>query len=62
MLEGDGIDDAPMCGGKFLTDFTDFDRYCDEHSIVAGDEPIAFAAWLHEITNGEWDGDAERVN
>lgn len=44
-----------------MSDFSDFDRYCDEHAIQAGEEPAAFAAWLHEISSGEWDGRAERV-
>lgn len=32
----------------------DFDRYCEEHGIQPGEEPAAFAAWLHEQTG--WDG------
>lgn len=32
----------------------DFDRYCDEHNIQPGEEPAAFAAWMHEQTG--WDG------
>lgn len=42
-------------------DFSDFDRYCDEHNIVDGEEPAAFAAWLHEISGGEWDGEMRKV-
>lgn len=37
-------------------DWADFDRYCDEHEIQPGEEPAAFAAWLHERTG--WDGQA----
>lgn len=40
-------------------DLSDFDRYCDEHDIQPGEEPAAFAAWLHEQTG--WDGPMERV-
>ena len=43
-----------------MADFEDFDRYCDEHKIAPGDEPIAFAAWLNEKTG--WDGDAGPVD
>ena len=43
-------------------DLADFDRYCEEHQITDEEAPIAFAAWLHEITGGEWDGKAERIN
>jgi hypothetical protein len=41
--------------------YADFDRYCDEHDIKPGEEPAAFAAWLNEISNGQWDGDVQRV-
>lgn len=37
-----------------MSDFSDFDRYCDEHNIQSGEEPAAFAAWLNEQTG--WDG------
>jgi hypothetical protein len=39
-----------------------FDAYCDEHGIKPGEEPAAFAAWLHEISGGKWDGQMERVD
>jgi hypothetical protein len=39
----------------------DFDRYCAEHGIKPGEEPAAFAAWLHEISRGKWDGDVRRI-
>jgi hypothetical protein len=41
--------------------FEDFDRYCDEHGIGDGEYGAAFAAWLHEISGGKWDGRAEQV-
>jgi hypothetical protein len=44
-----------------MADFSDFDRYCDEHDIKPGEEPAAFAAWLHEISGGQWDGHAEQI-
>ena len=39
------------------SDWSDFDRYCDEHGIKPGEAPAAFAAWLHEKTG--WDGPME---
>ena len=42
-------------------DFSDFDRYCDEHGISESELPMAFAAWLHEISGGEWEGEAHEV-
>lgn len=42
-------------------DYADFDRYCDDRGIAPGEEPAAFAAWLHEISGGTWDGDAAPV-
>jgi hypothetical protein len=41
--------------------YDDFDRYCDEHGIKPGEEPAAFAGWLHEISGGQWDGDTQRA-
>lgn len=38
-----------------------FDVYCREHDIKPGEEPAAFAAFLHEISGGEWDGPMEQV-
>lgn len=43
------------------SDYSDFDRYCDERGIKSGEEPAAFAAWLHEISGGTWDGNAGPV-
>jgi hypothetical protein len=37
----------------------DFDRYCAEHNIARGEEPAAFAAWLHEIAG--WDGRMQQI-
>jgi hypothetical protein len=42
--------------------YADFDRYCDEHNIKPGEEPAAFAAWLHEISNGKWNGQMGQVS
>jgi hypothetical protein len=42
--------------------FADFDRYCDEHGIRPGEEPAAFAAWLHELSGGKWDGPMKQAN
>ncbi len=36
-----------------------FDNYCEAHGIKPGEEPAAFAAYLHHITGGAWDGDVE---
>jgi hypothetical protein len=36
------------------TVWQDFDKYCDAHEIKPGEEPAAFAAFLHEKTG--WDG------
>jgi hypothetical protein len=33
-----------------MPDLSDFDRYCDEHHILPEDAPVAFAAWLEEVT------------
>jgi hypothetical protein len=52
-----GIGDATQPGNPF----EDFDRYCDEHGIGDGEYGPAFAAWLHEISGGKWDGRAEQV-
>lgn len=43
------------------SDYSDFDRYCDENDIKPGEEPAAFAAWLHEISAGTWNGNAGPV-
>ncbi|MDF2554109.1 MAG: hypothetical protein K0R60_4 [Microbacterium sp.] len=36
-----------------------FDEYCEQHNIGPGEYGAAFAAYLHEISGGEWDGDVE---
>jgi hypothetical protein len=38
-----------------------FDAYCAEHGIKPDEYGQAFAAFLHEISGGQWDGDVERV-
>lgn len=50
------------CPGCHSGDFADFDHYCDVNDISMEDTPIAFAAWLHRISGGTWDGDAGPVN
>lgn len=35
-------------------DLSGFDDYCEKHDIQPGEEPAAFAAFLHEQTG--WDG------
>lgn len=39
-----------------------FDEYCEQHSVKPGEYGAAFAAYLHELSGSEWDGDAERVD
>lgn len=39
----------------------DFDRYCEEHDIQPDELGPAFAAWLNQVSGGEWDGRAEAV-
>jgi len=36
-----------------------FDAYCEKHDIQPGEEPAAFAAYLHEQTG--WDGPMSEV-
>jgi hypothetical protein len=51
----------PICpGGCHDSDWMDFDHYCDSANIQSGEEPSAFAAWLHALHG--WDGEVERVN
>lgn len=38
--------------------FTEFDAYCDDNKILMEDTAIAFAAFLHLKSGGQWDGDA----
>ncbi|WP_307041696.1 hypothetical protein [Agromyces ramosus] len=39
-----------------------FEEYCAEHDIQPGEEPAAFAAYLHMLSDGKWDGDAREVS
>jgi len=39
-----------------------FDEYVKQHNVKPEDYPAAFAAYLHEISAGEWDGDYEDVS
>ena len=39
----------------------DFDHYMDVNQIAQSDAPIAFAAWLNAMTDGDWDGEAHEV-
>lgn len=36
-----------------------FDKYCGDNDIVPGEEPAAFAAYLHSLTG--WDGHVEKI-
>jgi len=38
-----------------------FDDYCRERDIKPHEYGPAFAAYLHEVSGGDWDGDAEKV-
>lgn len=38
-----------------------FDEYCGRHHIQPGEYAQPFAAYLHEISGGEWDAQVERV-
>lgn len=40
--------------------FDDFDRFCAEHNITDDELPVAFAAWLNELTG--WDGPMGEVD
>ena len=35
-----------------MADFSDFDRYIEEHGIPEENWPSAFALWIAEITGG----------
>ncbi|MGC5225172.1 hypothetical protein ACPW96_21595 [Micromonospora sp. DT81.3] len=39
-----------------------FDEYCREHGISADEQPAAFAAYLHLLSGGQWDGGMKRVD
>lgn len=45
-----------------MTDPMSFDEYCEQHGVTDGEAPAAFAAYLHEITGGEWDDRMEKVD
>lgn len=50
----------PICpGGCHEGQFADFDHFCDAAEIAPGEEPAAFAAWLHHLTG--WDGEMGKV-
>ena len=34
-------------------------EYREAHGITPAEEPAAFAAYLHELSQGQWDGPAE---
>lgn len=38
-----------------------FDEYCERHHVRPEEYGQAFAAYLHEVTGGEWEGGAVRV-
>ena len=38
-----------------------FDEYCEQHGIHPEEYGPAFAAYLHEISGGVWDGSAEQA-
>lgn len=38
-----------------------FDAYCERHGIHEREYGAAFAAYLHEISGGEWDGKVRKV-
>lgn len=44
-----------------MTDPMSFDEYREQHGNTEAEAPAAFAAYLHEITEGEWDDRMEKV-
>ena len=38
-----------------------FDEYCRRHEVDDDEKPAAFAAYLHLLSSGRWDGGMERV-
>jgi hypothetical protein len=38
-----------------------FDEYCELHGIEEPEYGAAFAAYLHEISGGKWDGQVRKV-
>ena len=39
-----------------------FDEYCARNNVRPAEYPTAFAAYLYLISDGEWDGDMEKVS
>lgn len=39
-----------------------WDDYAAEHDITEHEAPQAFAAYLHEASDGRWDGDMEEID
>lgn len=39
-----------------------WDEYAAEHHITEQEAPQAFAAYLHEVSGGRWDGSAEHID
>lgn len=39
-----------------------WDDYATEHAIAEHEAPQAFAAYLHKISEGRWDGFAEQID
>jgi hypothetical protein len=37
------------------------DDYVNEHSIASAELPAAFAAYLTELSDGEWNGEVEEI-
>lgn len=38
-----------------------FEEYCAEHGVTEDEMPAAFAAYLHLLSEGRWDGRVEQV-
>jgi hypothetical protein len=51
---------CPEPGVCHTGDLPDFEHYCESAGIRPGEEPEAFAAWLHAISG--WDGDMRPVD
>lgn len=46
-----------------MTEKMSFDEYLAAHNVNAGDgEGETFAAYLHYLSDGTWDGEATRVD
>jgi hypothetical protein len=44
-----------------MTEPISFEEYCELHDIQPAEYGAAFAAYLHEISGGEWDGGMRKV-